>query len=345
MPVRGNERNLDTTRDALETWLRARHGPAARIVGCEPATTGFSSETLFVDVDHLDGLDGHGSTTGSWVIRLPAATGIFADHRLEMQATLQGALAATTPIPVAPPIHLERDPNWLGVPFLVMSRIQGRITGDNPGHDWLARCSAPEQSHLFDRFVAVLAAIHRLTWPATDLAVVARPGGPGTAAELAWWTRYASWASDGHPMPALHDGLAWCSAHQPASEPPSSLLWGDVRLGNVIWDDQLEPAAVLDWEMAATGPAEIDLAYFLLLHQLSSAPLPGFPATRNDIVASYETHLGRPVTDLGWYEAFACLRVMAINVRIAALLPPAGQGSDWLAINQVFASRLAELIE
>jgi aminoglycoside phosphotransferase (APT) family kinase protein len=341
VPVRGSERNLDVTRDSLEAWLRARHGQAARIVGCERASTGFSSESLFVDVD---GLDIDENTTGSWVIRLPGATGIFADHRLEMQATLQAALAAVTPIPVAPPIHLERDPNWLGVPFLVMAHIQGRNTGDNPGHDWLAGCSAREQSQLFDQFVAVLAAIHRLSWSRTDLAVVTRPEGPGTAAELAWWTGYASWASDGQPTPALQDGLAWCNAHQPAPEPPLSLLWGDARLGNVIWDDQLRPAAVLDWEMAATGPAEIDLAYFLLLHQLSSAPLPGFPATRHDIVANYEAHLGRPVADLDWYEAFACLRVMAINVRIAALLAAGGEGSDWLAINQVFASRLDQLI-
>jgi aminoglycoside phosphotransferase (APT) family kinase protein len=341
VPVRGNERNLDVTRDALEAWLRARHGPAAQIVACVRASTGFSSETLFVDVD---GLDRREDTTASWVIRLPGATGIFADHRLEMQANLQRALATTTPIPVAPPIHLERDPNWLGVPFLVMARIHGRITGDHPGHDWLAQCSAPEQAQLFDRFVAILAAIHRLTRPATDLAVVTRPEGPGTAAELAWWHQYASWASDGHPTAALHDGFAWCAAHQPAPEPPSSLLWGDVRLGNVIWDDQLRPAAVLDWEMAATGPPEIDLAYFLLLHELSSASLPGFPATRNDIIASYEAHLGRPVADLDWYEAFACLRVMAINVRIAVLLPPGRESTDWLAINHVFASRLAALI-
>jgi hypothetical protein len=35
---------------------------------------------------------------------------------------------------------------------------------------------------------------------------------------------------------------------------------------------------------------------------------------------------------------------MAINQRIAALLGPDGEGSDWLAINEVFASRLCELI-
>ena len=35
----------------------------------------------------------------------------------------------------------------------------------------------------------------------------------------------------------LVDALDWCEAHRPSSEPEPSLLWGDVRLGNVIFDE------------------------------------------------------------------------------------------------------------
>ena len=69
------------------------------------------------------------------------------------------------------------------------------------------------------------------------------------------------------PRPALSDALAWCRAHRPASDPPASLLWGDVRLGNVIFDADRRPAAVLDWEMTTIGAAEHDLAWYLTLER------------------------------------------------------------------------------
>ena len=37
------------------------------------------------------------------------------------------------------------------------------------------------------------------------------------------------------------------------------LLWGDVRLGNVIFGDDLAPIAVLDWDMASIGAPEHDI--------------------------------------------------------------------------------------
>ena len=63
--------------------------------------------------------------------------------------------------------------------------------------------------------------------------------------------------------------LAWCAANRPDGEPPAALLWGDVRLGNVVFDPATcRPRAVLDWDMASVGPAEMDLAWFLGLEAL-----------------------------------------------------------------------------
>ena len=58
----------------------------------------------------------------------------------------------------------------------------------------------------------------------------------GLGAELDWWDRYIGWATDGAPPSDLADVLTWCSANQPSTEPPAALLWGDVRLGNVVFD-------------------------------------------------------------------------------------------------------------
>ena len=112
----------------------------------------------------------------------------------------------------------------------------------------------------------------------------------GLTGELEWWERYLGWATDGSPPAALAEALAWCRAHRPADEPPSSLLWGDVRLGNVVFDpERFVPRAILDWDMASVGPAEMDLAWFLALEQISidliGRAVPGFGDRQEAIAA------------------------------------------------------------
>ena len=53
-----------------------------------------------------------------------------------------------------------------------------------------------------------------------------------------------------------------------------------------------EPVAVLDWEMATVGPAEIDVAWMIFLHRFfndlaQKFELPGIPdfMQRDDVVA------------------------------------------------------------
>jgi aminoglycoside phosphotransferase (APT) family kinase protein len=109
------------------------------------------------------------------------------------------------------------------------------------------------------------------------------------------------------------------------------LLWGDVRLGNVVYDDTtLTPAAVLDWDMASAGPAEMDLAWFLALErlqtELSGMTVPGF-GDLEAAVELVELRERRPMVDLDWHEVFALVRASAIANRIAVLFERAGQRS------------------
>ena len=153
-------------------------------------------------------------------------------------------------------------------------------------------------------------------------------GGEGSLArEVAWWVDYVDWASDGEPAARLAEAAAWCAATMPTSEPPASLAWGDARIGNVLFDDDRSVASVLDWEQASIGPAEMDLAWYLVLDELTThfvkRTVPGF-MTRAEIVERYEAALGRPVRDLEWHEIFALVRSTAINDRQARLAAQSG---------------------
>jgi aminoglycoside phosphotransferase (APT) family kinase protein len=112
------------------------------------------------------------------------------------------------------------------------------------------------------------------------------------------------------------------------------LLWGDVRLGNIIVGEDDGIAAVLDWEMASIGPAEVDLGWFFALQEMvtggSGVELPGFLA-RDTAVARYEQRLGRAIGDLWWYELFALIRSTAVLIRMQRVAATQGRSDHWLA--------------
>jgi aminoglycoside phosphotransferase (APT) family kinase protein len=299
-------RDLGALRPGLERWLGRPVGDLRR-----PAP-GFSCETLIVD-DEV-------------VIRLPpVGEGIFPTYDLAQQAAVQDAVARAG-VPVAGPARYEPDPAFLGAPFLAMPFAPGPIPGDfTAGDPWLTRLPGDaDRAAVWRSFLDVLPAVHRAGAERLGLRC-------GLADELAWWQGYLAWATDGSPPLALAGALAWCADHRPAAEPPGGLLWGDVRLGNVVFDpDRLVPRAVLDWDMAGVGPAELDLAWFLALRtveeDLTGMALPGF-GTREEAVAIVEAGLGRRLEDLGWYEAFALVRASAVSLRIGLLFERSGRRS------------------
>jgi aminoglycoside phosphotransferase (APT) family kinase protein len=251
------------------------------------------------------------------VVRLASAgPPLFPDEDLARQAAvLRAAAAAGLPVP-APVVH-EPDASWLGRPFLVQPLVDGRHPTDVPAlAPWVQALDTAGQRALHDGFLDVLAAIHRSAVPAA-LAPVLRDGSD-LAAEVRWWRDYAVWAFGGGPLLDLFDDLG----RRIPPAPAPSLLWGDVRLGNVVVGDDLRPVAVLDWEMASIGPAEQDVAWFTALSAMTAALLgaclPGAPS-RDDVLAGVEARLGRQLVDVAWHEAFAAVRAAAVHLRTAVV--------------------------
>jgi aminoglycoside phosphotransferase (APT) family kinase protein len=351
-------RDLDALRDGLTRWARGWRPDAGdiRIAPLVQPATGLSSETIFAEVDWtLEAGDGT-SEHASWVVRLPPnGEGLFPAYDLAMQGRLQSVLARAG-VPAVEPLAVEEDEEFLGAPFLVMPRVAGRVVrADKPylRTGWLAEASPEGQARLHTEVVDVLAQIHRLDWKSLGCGDVLatrtgdRAASGWLAAEVEHWARYLAWAGDGAAPAVFEEGVAWCRAELPSPEPPASLLWGDVQLGNFLVADDMGLAAVLDFEMASIGPAEVDLAWYVVLHDMSvvrcGGDLPGFPG-RAATIAAYEARLGRPLDDLRWYEAFAALRSGAILVRAARLLARLGVDDSWLTHENPTIDLLAGLI-
>ena len=308
-------------------WCAQRWPDAGyEITGFDRPHAGWTNETLIVGL-HAGSAHGSGAPDRRVVVRLPPAVPTWPVYDLRAQAQVIGGLAATA-IPVPEIVAYEPDEQWLGGAFLVMSKEPGRAGPEVPALDpWVTESSPADQRHVHEQFVDLLAAIHRVDWRAAHLEDVVRGGERALANEVGWWVDYVEWAGDGHPTAALADAVAWCAANAPRAEPPASLCWGDARIGNVLFDDDRAIVAVLDWEQATIGPAEMDLAWYLALDELTTyfvkQTVPGF-LTRAELVARYEAALGRAVVDLEWHEIFALVRSTAINDRQARLAAASG---------------------
>lgn len=316
----GARRDDQALRAGLDRWMAAHpesvpgsdDGVAATGTGVPAvrslthADGGMANETVLVDL---------GPSRPGVVVRLPPLEPTFPDYDLAPQALVQNAVAAAG-VPAPAPAVVVDDPAWIGSPFLVMPRVRGDIPGPAPVFDPYVRDAGPAlQRVLHDGLVDTLAAIHAVPWEAHGLGG-ALPG-PGLRDALDRWAGYVAWASDGDPLPALAQALDWCTRHAPSEREPV-LLWGDVRLGNLVFDEARAVVAVLDWDLASVGPPGMDLGWHFglefIMEALFGRRVPGFPSHLESL-ERYERATRDAVHDLAWHEVFALVRALAINDR------------------------------
>jgi aminoglycoside phosphotransferase (APT) family kinase protein len=324
MPV--PRRDLEKTRSILAEWFRARL-PAARNVAVGPlsgpAATGFSSDTLLFDLDYEE--DGRCVSRALVCRAEPTGFGVFPVYDVAKQYQIMDGLADTD-VPVPNMVGIERDAAPLGSPFFVMERVAGRIPTDNPPYHaggWMTESEPAERRAIWESGLDGLAAIHRQDPRALgiDFLDAPPPGADTVAWQLAYWHRYAGWVTGGRSFPVLEGAYEWLLAHRPPPTTQADLCWGDARIGNMIFDAG-RCIAVLDWEMATLGPAEMDLGWFLLLdrHHCEGIGVPrleGFP-DREASIARWERGTGRSAAHLEFWEAFAAWRFGVVMARVAA---------------------------
>jgi aminoglycoside phosphotransferase (APT) family kinase protein len=239
-----------------------------------------------------------------------------------------------TDLPVPEVLWLEQDPAVLGAPFVTMERVRGRIPGDNPPYTqtgWVLELSPDEQARLYDNGLKAVAAVSACDWRALGLDdCLARPAAGETTSEerVRFAEEYLEWATQGRSFPLLEAALEWLKRHCPAEEEPIVLSWGDSRLGNMMFDDELGVVAALDWEQAALGSPELDLGWWLFSRRTHGEGLgldlpPGFP-TREQTIARYEQLTGREVRQIDFYEAFNGLVGSIAVMRIGDTMIDAG---------------------
>ncbi|WP_320671851.1 phosphotransferase family protein [Patulibacter defluvii] len=299
-----------------------------------PQSSGLSNETILFDAGWTVAGERHQQR---FVARVaPAGEGVFRTYDLAKEFRILRALGEQPGVPVPRVWWLEEDPSVLGAAFLVMSRVDGRVPSDDPpftASGWVLDLAPEQRGRLHDNALRALAAIHAVDWRAIGLGDLAPAAGVSALDhDIAQWRATFDWARAGDENPTVEAAFRWIAEHRPADEGEAVLNWGDARVGNVLFGDDLEAAAVLDWEMVTVGPRELELGWWLFLqrHHTEGIGVPrpeGWP-TREQVIARYEELTGHEVREIDFYEVWAATRLASImhragNMMIAAgLLPP-----------------------
>jgi aminoglycoside phosphotransferase (APT) family kinase protein len=251
-----------------------------------------------------------------WVLRKkPPGRLLRSAHQVDREFRVISALA-DTPVPVPRTHLLCEDPSVIGTPFYVMEWVDGRVLPDGS----LPGFTPAERSALYDDFVRVLAALHRVDPLAVGLGDFGRPGNY-YARQISRWSRQYE-ASKTDPIPEMDALMEWLPANIPASD-ETRVVHGDYRVGNcIIHPTQPRIVAVLDWELSTLGHPLGDLAYFCQAYRGEATPgaslvgidleAAGIP-DEAQVVARYCELTGRErIEDWDFYMVFVMFRSAAI---------------------------------
>jgi aminoglycoside phosphotransferase (APT) family kinase protein len=348
----GSRPAAETTR-VLADWLAARIEGASKVsidALRAPSSNGFSNITALFEAAWWS----RGIPNRRKLVARIAPTGdaLFPSYDVGRQFDIMSALESSA-VPVPKALWMERDATILGSPFLVMEHIEGHVPSDDPSFaasGWVLGLSPQQRGELCDNAIAALVQVHQVDWRGRGLDWLRRAGeGTSAARELAYYEHFYRWAAEGSTVPVIEAGLAWARARMPADD-ELLLSWGDSRIGNMIFGEDLRVLAVIDWEGASLAAREKDLGHWLQLTHVYTEQfgleLPKGIPDRAALLHRYEELSNRRLGDVRFYEVMSGIHSSIQAMRALTLMSRGSrEGRNEAAIaNNPFTRGLARLI-
>ena len=331
-----SSRDTTTLPAVMSKWLSTQlPGGAVPEVTVESGvdSTGMSSETIILTARWQE----DGRPVEQKLVARVAPTAedvqVFPTYRLDHQFEVIRKVAEITDVPVPRVRWIETTGDVLGTPFFVMDYVDGVVPPDvmpyTFGGNWFADAPVDQQRKLQDATAGVLAKLHSIpnAEKTFDFLTEGQTGDTALRRHFNWVKSWYDFAvPDIGPSPLIERTFTWLQDNWPdevdAREPV--LLWGDARVGNVLYRD-FAPVAVLDWEMVTLGPRELDVAWMIYAHMVfqeltSLAGLPGLPEVmrEEDVRATYQRLTGVEVGDLNWFYVYSGVMWACVFMRTGA---------------------------
>jgi len=255
------------------------------------------------------------AASGEYVLRrkpfgplLPSAHAVDREYRL---------LAALYPLefPVPEPLALCEDESVIGAIFYVMELAKGRsyANGALPDFDPATR------AQMYEQLVDALADLHNVDPDAAGLGDFGKPGNYFERQVRRWTRQYRDSETD--YIPEMERLVAFLPETIP-EQARSTIVHGDYRIDNAMFDGDGTLTAVLDWELATLGDPLADFSYLAMQWAMPAdggAGLAGLDLealgipSLAEIARRYSDRSGVPVAaKLDWYFAYNLFRLAGI---------------------------------
>ena len=264
------------------------------------------------------------ANSGDYVLRRqPPGKLLKSAHAVDREYRVLAALADTD-VPVPKVFHLCEDRDVIGSMFYVMEFCDGRIFWDSS----IPEVGKAERSAIYEEMNRVLAALHQVDIDKAGLSDFGKPGSYFERQYGRWSQQYRD--SELRKIDAMEKLMAWLGDHLPGDDGRVSLVHGDYRLDNMIFDaSKPDVIALLDWELSTLGHPFADVGYQCMqlrmparigsISGLRGKDLGelGIP-TEDEYVADYCERTGIDgIENFGFYVAFSFFRLAAIVQGVA----------------------------
>jgi aminoglycoside phosphotransferase (APT) family kinase protein len=248
--------------------------------------------------------------------RDPPGSLIETDRRVEFEA--YRAFGAVEGVPVPEVLWLEEDARWLGAPFFIMEEIAGFQAG--PVEINMPPCAEHAASYGRAKW-EILGRIGGADPEALGLVEVFGAAAP----EEVWKQQLEHWATtlakrEVAPQPITWAAVRWLRHNPPPPPKRLSVVHGDFRTGNFLYDEVGGIHGILDWEMAHLGDPLEDLAWsFSPIFDFMRTGRVGGLLPREEAIAVWEASIGCKLNPgaFHWWEVFSCVKGQTIWVSSA----------------------------
>jgi aminoglycoside phosphotransferase (APT) family kinase protein len=175
------------------------------------------------------------------------------------------------------------------------------------------------RGRMYDQLIDTLADLHVIDPQAAELGDFAKPGNYFERQVMRWTRQYRDSQTD---YIAEMERLISFLPETIPEQSRTSIVHGDYRIDNVVFDGDGTLTAVLDWELATLGDPVADFSYLAMQWVMPAdggAGLGGLDLARlgiprlESVVERYSSRSGVPVgAQLDWYFAYNLFRLAGI---------------------------------
>jgi aminoglycoside phosphotransferase (APT) family kinase protein len=326
------------TESAIAAYIAGRLDGARDVAvdGLSRIPGGASRETYRLRLTYRDA-DGASVEQRLVLRRDPPASLIETERSVEFAAyhAFHG-----TAVPVPKMLWLEESPEALGAAFFIAEEITGFESSPTA---LLAEPYLSNAAKMGARKWTILGEISRADPQALGLAAIWEVPAPDQCwrRELDYWEGVVD-ADALEPQPIIRAAIRRLRANPPPPAQKISVVHGDFRTGNFLYDAEGEIHGVLDWEMAHLGDPLEDLGWGLnRIWCWGGDDRRGGLIPRGEAIAIWEHASGLHADPdaLHWWELFNCVKGQGIWISSAkawasgAAREPILAFSAWRMIN------------